>query len=160
MNTRIAEKRIHQFFVFSVVLKGLSALVQIGSGVLLLFTAQATRLVYSLVQSELIEDPTDFFATQISKVLPYFSLHGQWFAALYLIGHGLIKAFLVWGLLRDKLWAYPASLFFLGVFIVYQSIRFTYTHSLFLVVLTVFDIIVIYLVYHEYRLVKAARSAV
>jgi uncharacterized membrane protein len=64
-------------------------------------------------------------------------------------------------LLRNKLWAYPASLVILSLFIAYQVYRFSYTHSVGLVVLTAFDLIVMVLIWHEYRLVqkhgKAAR---
>jgi uncharacterized membrane protein len=62
--------------------------------------------------------------------------------------------FLVAGLLRNKLWAYPASLVVLGLFIAYQFYRFSYTHGAGLIVLTVFDIIVMGLIWHEYRLVS------
>jgi uncharacterized membrane protein len=61
---------------------------------------------------------------------------------------------LVIGLLRNKLWAYPVSLVALGLFIVYQLYRFSYTHGIGLIILTIFDIIVIALIYHEYRLVR------
>ena len=47
--------------------------------------------------------------------------------------------------------AYPVSLVAFAGFIVYQIHRFTFTHSPFLIVLTVFDLIVIVLVWHEWR---------
>jgi uncharacterized membrane protein len=61
---------------------------------------------------------------------------------------------LVAGLLRNKLWAYPASLMVLGLFMVYQVYRFFYTQSAGLVVLTVLDLIVMVLIWHEYGLVR------
>ena len=57
------------------------------------------------------------------------------------------------GLLQKKLWSYPASLIVLGLFIIYQLYRFFYTYSLGLIVLTVFDLIIMVLIWHEYRLV-------
>ncbi|GAC1575862.1 MAG: hypothetical protein NVS3B5_07120 [Sphingomicrobium sp.] len=45
-----------------------------------------------------------------------------------------------------KLWAYPASLVVMGLFIIYQLYRFSYTHGVGLILLTVFDLIVIALV--------------
>jgi uncharacterized membrane protein len=57
-------------------------------------------------------------------------------------------------LIRNKLWAYPASLLVLGLFSAYQLYRFSYTHSVGLIVLTVFDVIVMELIWHEYRLVS------
>jgi len=62
--------------------------------------------------------------------------------------------FLVVGLLGNKLWAYPVSLVILGRFIVYQLYRFSYTHGVGLIVLAIFDVIVMGLIWHEYRLVS------
>jgi uncharacterized membrane protein len=78
----------------------------------------------------------------------------QRFYAFYLLSHGVIKLLLVAGLLRKKLRAYPASLLVLGLFIVYQLYRFSYTHGIGLIVLTVFDVIVMGLIWHEYQMVR------
>ena len=66
---------------------------------------------------------------------------------------------LVIGLLKNKLWAYPASLIALGLFVLYQLYRFSYTHGAGLIVLTVFDLLVMSLIWHEYRLVRRHLSA-
>ena len=42
----------------------------------------------------------------------------------------------------------------LGLFIVYQLYRFSYTHGFGLIVLTIFDVFVMGLIWHEYRLVR------
>ena len=88
-----------------------------------------------------------------------FSLASQEFYAFYLLGHGLIKLLLVIGLLRGKLWSYPASLAALGAFMAYQMYRYSYTHSPGLLVLTVFDAAVMWLIWQEWRLVRGHRSA-
>lgn len=49
---------------------------------------------------------------------------------------------------------YPLSLIALGAFIVYQLYRYSYTQSFGLILLTVFDLIVIVLVWHEWRLLR------
>ena len=76
------------------------------------------------------------------------------FYVFYLLSHGVVKLFLVGALLKNKPWAYPASLAVLELFIAYQVYRFTYTQSMGLVVLTVFDLFVMCLVWHEYRLIR------
>jgi uncharacterized membrane protein len=58
-----------------------------------------------------------------------------------------------------KLWAYPLSLGFLGAFIIYQGYRYTHTHAVSLILLTVFDLIVAYLIWHEYQLRKHIHAA-
>jgi Predicted membrane protein len=59
------ERRIHQIFEVSVLLKGAHALVECIGGLVLALasTASIGGLVNRLTQEELIEDPTDLIAT-------------------------------------------------------------------------------------------------
>ena|SRR5690242_17255769 len=150
------ERRIHQIFELGVLLKGAHALIECigGLALALVSTSAITGLVKSLTQDELIEDPNDVVGTHLLRLAQNFTVSSQHFYAFYLLSHGVIKAFLVVGLLRNKLWAYPASFVALGLFIVYQLYRFSYTHGVGLLVLTVFDVFVIWLIWHEYRLVR------
>jgi len=153
--TQHTEKNIYWIFLASVFLKGAHAVIEIALGTLFLFTNTVTSIVVFLTQQELLEDPNDFLALRIDKFIPYLSPHTQSFFAFYLLSHGLVKIFLVWGLLKNKLWAYPASIIFLVLFIIYQLVRYTSTHSVFLILLTIFDIFVIWLVVHEYKRLKS-----
>jgi len=117
-------------------------------------TSAIIRLVNALTQDELIEDPNDFVAAHLLSLAQNFTVSTQRFYAFYLLSHGVIKVFLVICLLRNKLWAYPVSLVVLGLFVVYQLYRFSYTHGFGLIVLTVFDVFVMGLIWHEYRLVR------
>ena len=72
----------------------------------------------------------------------------------------MVKLALVIGLLRNKLWAYPASLVGTGLFILYQLYRYSYTHGFGLIVLTIFDVFVMWLIWHEYRLAPASAAGV
>ena len=150
------ERRIHQIFEVSVLLKGAHALIECIGGLVLAFvsTSAITSLVNALTQEELIEDPNDFVGTHLLSLAQNFTVSTQHFYAFYLLSHGVIKVFLVIGLLRNKLWAYPVSLVVLGLFIVYQLYRFSYTHGFGLIALTVFDVIVMGLIWHEFRLVS------
>ena len=150
------ERRVHQIFEISVLLKGAHALIEcIGGLALALVSTNAIKsLVNALTQEELIEDPNDFVATHLLSLAQNFTVSTQRFYAFYLLSHGVIKLLLVAGLLRNKLWAYPVSLVVLGLFIVYQLYRFSYTRGFGLIVLTVFDVIVMGLIWHEYRLVR------
>jgi uncharacterized membrane protein len=149
------ERRIHQIFEISVLLKGAHALIECIGGLVLAFvsTNAITSLVNALTQDELIEDPKDFVAAHLLSLAQNFTVSTQHFYAFYLLSHGFIKVFLVIGLLRNKLWAYPVSLVVLCLFIVYQLYRFSYTHGFGLIVLTLFDVMVMGLIWHEYRLV-------
>ena len=150
------ERRVHQIFEISILLKGAHALIECIGGLVLAFvsTSAITNLVNALTQEELIEDPNDFVATHLLSLAQNLTVGTQRFYAFYLLSHGVIKLLLVAGLLGKKLWAYPASLVVLGLFIVYQLYRFSYTHGVGLIVLTVFDVIVMGLIWHEYQMVR------
>jgi uncharacterized membrane protein len=150
------ERRIHQVFEVSVLLKGAHALIECIGGLAMasVSTSTISALVNMFTQEELVEDPHDIVATHLLSFAKGFSVETRHFYAFYLLSHGIIKVVLVIGLLRDKLWAYPASLFVLGTFIVYQIYRYTHTESFGLIALTVFDVIVMALIWHEYRLVR------
>src|SRR5437867_4036174 len=125
------ERRIHQIFQVSVLLKGAHALIECAGGIALAFirTSTISGLANALTQEELIEDPKDFVATRLLALAQNFSVETKHFYAFYLLSHGAVKLLLVIGLLRNKLWSYPASLFVLGLFILYQLYRFSYTHG-------------------------------
>lgn len=155
------ERRIHQVFVASVVLKGLHALVECASGIAL-YVVPAPRITYwaaILTQQELAEDPRDFLANQLLGFAQHLSVDATSFYAFYLLSHGLVKVLLVAGLLREKLWAYPLSLAVLAAFIAYQLYRYSFTHSFALIVLTGFDVLVIALVWHEWRYLRTRPRA-
>lgn len=150
------EKRIHDIFAVSVLLKGAHAVIEIAGGVALyMFSTQAiVALLNRFAESELIEDPNDFVAGHLMKFAQGFSVEAHHFYAFYLFSHGVVKIVLVAGLLREKLWAYPASFAVFTAFIVYQLYRFSYTHEVSLIALSILDAIVIALAWHEYRLVR------
>ncbi len=156
MDETLQEKRIRQLFLISISLKGAFSALQIVGGILLLITAPSviTQLIVWLTQGELTQDPNDFIANYLLSFGAQLSLGSTIFGGLYLLSHGLIKIVLVVGLLRNKLWAYPWSIAVLGLFILYQMYRFTFTHSAFLIILTLFDVVVIWLIWREYRIVK------
>lgn len=153
---RIDEHRIHQVFRVSVILKGLHALTEIAGGIVFYLASAPTilRWVNLLTREELTEDPRDLIATHLLRAAQHLSGATESFYAAYLISHGLIKAILVVGLLRERLVAYPLSLIALGAFIVYQLYRYSYTHAFGLLLLTGFDVVVVVLVWHEWRLLR------
>jgi uncharacterized membrane protein len=150
------EHRIHQAFQVSVLIKGAHAAIECIGGIALALvsTSAIADLVNTLTQEELIQDPQDLIATHLLTWAQNFSVEAKRFYAFYLLSHGIVKLLLVVALLKNKLWSYPVSLIVLGLFIVYQLYRFSYTHGAGLIALTVFDILVMTLIWHEYRLVR------
>lgn len=126
---------------------------ELGGAGALLFIGPATlnRWAVVLTQHELAEEPVDFIASYALHASQHISAHGVFFAVAYLAIHGLPKVILAIALLRNKLWAYPLSLLVLGVFIIYQIYALVYSHSVGLMLLTLFDFFVVWLVWQEYR---------
>lgn len=150
------ERRIHQIFEVSVLLKGAHAAVETVGGLALAFTDNQwlRRFVMLATQSELVEDKRDLIANHLLTWAQGFSIATEHFYAWYLLSHGVVKLVLVAGLLRRKLWAYPTTMVVLGLFIVYQLYRYSETHGVGLLMLTALDILVVTLTWHEYRLMR------
>lgn len=151
------ERFIHRLFVWGVLLKLVDGVLEVFGGIALFFTGALANLATTLMQNELIEDPHDLIASHFQHSLPALLANSGWFASVYLLSHGIIKIGLAAGLLRDKPWAYPTAIVVFALFIVYQLYRYTFTHSLFLLFLTVLDLIVIWLTWHEYQYFKRHR---
>jgi uncharacterized membrane protein len=144
---------LDQTFQIGIILKGLDGVLEVIGGLLLLVVSPATidRVVASLTQHELSQDPHDFLATHLMKTAHGLTGSAVLFGAVYLLSHGAVKIILVAALLRNELWAYPWLIVFLGVFIVYQVYRLSFKPSVGLTLLTLFDAFVAWLTYREYR---------
>jgi len=150
----IAKKKLfHNAFKAATFFKGLDGLLEISGGFLLLALGPATlnRLVSALTQHELGRDPNDVIANYIIRSEQSLSVGAEIFASIYLISHGAVKIFLVASLWRGRLWAYPLAIIFLILFILYQVYRFGYSHSTWLIFLSVFDVLVVVLIWIEYK---------
>ncbi len=150
------EKRIHQIFVVSVTLKGLHALLEVIGGVALYLVSTATIVggINRWSNREIAEERHDWIASHLLLFSEHFSVSQHHFYAFYLLSHGLIKGILVAGLLKEKIWAYPASFAVFSLFIAYQLYRYSFTHDVVLILLSIFDLFVIALAVHEYRLLR------
>jgi uncharacterized membrane protein len=147
---------IHKSFEIGILLKGIDGILEIIGGILLksFSPARLDKLIVLLTQHELSEDPKDFIANHLIKWGSTLSISTQNFGALYLISHGAIKLIFVILLWKRKIWAYPLTIVFLIIFIIYQIYRYTISHSIFLIVLTIFDIIMILLTFLEYKRIR------
>jgi uncharacterized membrane protein len=154
---RIARATIrHRLFTLGVAVKGIDGLLESVGGLVLLLTSARTMnaWVVALTHHELAEDPRDLVANFLLNHVAHLSADTRLFGAAYLLVHGAVKIFLVAGLLTNKRWSYPTALAVLGAFMLYQLYRFSYTHSIWLAAVTVVDLIVVVLIYEEYRAVR------
>jgi uncharacterized membrane protein len=147
-------------FQASITLKGLDGLLEIVGGVLLLGAnpARVNNWVAALMQHALSRNPHDFLAAHLLSMAHQFNAEAQYFGFLYLVSHGLAKVILVVALWLNRIWAYPAMIVLLFLFILYQLYRMTFAPSWWLIWLTVFDGIVIWLTWEEFKKQKRIKQ--
>lgn len=157
----VNERYLHLAFDISVWVKGVDAVIEILGGGAAFFASHQliVEIAAWLTQGELAEDPHDVIANYLMHAARHLSIGTQHFTAIYLISHGVIKLWLVVGLLRERLWYYPTALVVFSLFIVYQLYRYSATHSLWLIFITVVDLIVIVLTWHEYGYLRRRKGA-
>jgi uncharacterized membrane protein len=151
---------LHDCFRTGITIKGIDGVLELIGGAFLWFLKPSAlgEPLRILLEHELSRDPRDFLASHLLHATQNFSQQNRLFAVLFLLSHGLVKIAIVAALWADQLWAYPLGIFVFSAFGVYQAYRWTHTHSFFLVVITIFDAVVVYLTWAEYRAQKRARE--
>jgi uncharacterized membrane protein len=150
---QLPEKDYRALFKATVILKGLIALGEVALGVFLIFVSYDTmrRAGIALFGGELSEVPTDLIWQYAIKGFQGFAATPQSVWVFIFLSHGIVKLALIWGLLREKLWAYPWAAGVFTFFIAYQLYQLAFTPSIALWLITILDVIVVGLVLHEYR---------
>ncbi len=143
-------------YEIGIVIKGIDGVLELigGALVLTLSPGAVTGIVHWLTQHELSEDPHDFIATHILKLGQHLAHSHNYFAAAFLLTHGLVKVVLVTCLLLNKLWAYPWALVILGLFLIYQLYLLITGPSFGMAFLSVLDAVIIWLIYREWQQVR------
>lgn len=147
---------VHFSFEVGIFIKGFDGVMEILGGLLLSFLTpqQINQAVALLTQHELSRDPNDWIANHLVSLAADFSMGARNFAVFYLLLHGVLKVFVVWALLRTKLWAFPLAMGLFAAFDVYQAYRFTLSHSALIAALILLDAAIIGLTWAEYRRLK------
>lgn len=146
-------------FQTSITLKGIDGLLEIIGAILVLVANQArvNSFVDVITRHSLARNPNAFIATHLLHASQGIVGHARYFLFFYLVSHGLTKVVLVAALWLNRMWAYPAMILLLISFIVYQLYRMTFAPSWFLVLLTLFDAVVIWLTWAEYEKQRALK---
>src|SRR5262245_39148116 len=156
-----SERTTHLLFQLSLLCKAVFAVAEILAGIGAYFVTQqfVLGLVERLTREELLQHPHDPIANYLYTSAQHFSLSTRNFTAAYLLSHGVVKLWLIVGLLRGKHWYYPLAIAVFGMFVVYQLYRFNLSHSLWLILITLVDLVVIALTWQEYRYVRRSVGA-
>ena len=156
----MAAKPQHAIFLVSILLKALFAIGECASGVAMYFATPDTlsRVAHFLLHNKLVANPRDELERFIQRALQDLNVSGHGFVGIYLFFHGLVKIGVVAALLSGRRWAYPTAIIALGLFIVYQLTRYAYTHAPALLLISLFDAFIIFMVWREYEAKKIEKG--
>ncbi len=151
------EQHFHRLFEVGVTLKGFHALLELATGtaILAIGPVAVSNFFFALAQREWIGGGSAAVVNFLVRLAEQSLQGGQEFAGIYLLVIGLMNLGLVIGLLAGALWSYPASLTAIALLVGYQLFRYTHTHNTALILLTLYDVVVWWLVRHEYLVVRA-----
>lgn len=147
---------LDKIFEGGIIIKGISGLLELIGGFLLLFMNpdRLKRLLEFVTQRHIVNDPHNRFDAYLLHITQHFSSGSKAFGVAYLWIHAVIKLVAVIGILQNRLWAYPFSLIMLGLFIIYQLYSIIVDVSLGMILLTIFDVLIVWLIWHEYGKAK------
>ena len=158
MKPSLEETIIYDGFLISVLLKGAISLAEVIVGVVIFFIPPASIVAVAIFFLNYI--PSGALQSTLMLEVAKYTTGAVMFVALYLLSRGLIKVVLIWALLANKLWAYPFSLIVLALFVVYQLYQISTEHSLIIIGITLFDLVVMFFIYREWRIVTAHQTHV
>jgi uncharacterized membrane protein len=152
----LPQKGYRELFRISILVKAVDGLIEASAGIFIYFAGHTatTKALFFLFHQEIAESPRDpfwqYFIDQWHAIA--FSSHTFW--GLLFMLHGATKLALSAALLQGKIWAYPAAAAIFTLFVAYEAYALTNHPSLFLWLITIFDALVVGLIFREYRRVK------
>jgi uncharacterized membrane protein len=145
-------------YELTILIKALGGLVECITGIALLFISvqQIQQFVTWLTHLELLEDPHDLIANHLTRWSHHIGGNATLYVSIYLLAHGILKIGIVGALMFKKRWAYPAAITIFSGFAIYQIYLTIHKVSIGYALLTLYDVLVIYLVWLEYRKVLSS----
>lgn len=146
-----------KIFEGGIILKGIDGVLEFFGGLLVLFISPATlqNFITFIAHRELAEDSHDKVANLLLHATSHYSAGGRTFLVIYLWIHAAIKIIAVVGILKNQLWAYPFSLLTLNMLVIYQLYDILFVKpSIGVILLTIFDIVIVWLIWREYGKIR------
>jgi uncharacterized membrane protein len=150
MLSRAHFKRI---FDVTLLVKGFAAVIDLGAAAIIFTTHnEIVVLFFAKVTTFMTDFEGDGFLSRYMSIQPgAISTFDIWFITGYLVFHGVLNLILVEGIWFRRQWAYTKAMRILLFFFAYQCIRLLFVWSYWLFIVTLYDFIVIALLYNEYR---------
>jgi len=126
----------------------------LGLALLKVIDVPLLDLLQKTMHHELAQGPHDYVFHTISILLTNHPLSVTYFLAWYLIFWGLLEVIMSLLLLRHKIWAFPVSIGLIILFIIFEAVRYTHTHSPVLLGAIILDTVILWLIKGEYDKIK------
>jgi uncharacterized membrane protein len=154
------EKFFHRALQIGIWIKGFDGVLELVGGLFLLFGSPTwlSREIVHIAQHAFHRDPGNFVANGLRQLAANMSVDEKLIGAVYLFINGFVKILIAVGILRNKLWCYPVGITVLGILICLQTIRLVFHFSHILFAGTVIDIVIVFLIAHEYHRVRRSRQ--
>lgn len=152
-------KHAYKLFKTGVLIKLGIAIIEIIAGLAFYFMSYETmNAVVTAVLHVVIKNPNSGAWNLVNSGFRDLVVYSTSFWAFIFLSHGVTKILLTQGLLRNKMWAYIGSLIVFSYFIINQIYQALRNPSFALEFITVFDIVVVFLIFYEYRHHTARRE--
>lgn len=142
MDTTEKNTILHKAFFATVIVNGCIAVADMAAGFFFVFHRQITTFLYFSNYP---------FSTVLQRVVLSISAQNQTMGMVYFFSHGVVKLILVWGLLTNRLWAYPLAIVLLTGFSLYQIYDVIVRFSWFTIFLLIVNVITVFFISREYR---------
>jgi uncharacterized membrane protein len=147
----LPEKDYHELFRIGILVKAADGIIEAIVGAFIYFAnyTVVNAVLLSAFRDEIAESPRDPTWNYLIGEWHRFLLSSHTFWGLLFVAHGAVKFFLSVALLKKYLWAYPTAAVVFTLFVGYEIFSLTIRPSLFLWLITIFDVIVVGLILHE-----------
>jgi uncharacterized membrane protein len=151
-------KYFELIYRIGVAIKGMDGLVELIAGLALVISPSIVHtILMNLMGRAQVHDGKAFYVISeyIARLDNDLTKSGLLFLTIFLIGHGVVKLVLVYCLLRRYIHAYPYALSVLCLFLLYQLYVLVQDPlSIGMWLFTILDIVIIWLVWGEYKDLK------
>jgi uncharacterized membrane protein len=146
-------------YKIGVAIKGLDGLGELIAGIALIISPSIVHNVLMTIVGHAHKHHNShtyhFIGTYVARLDQDLAKSGLLFLTIFLIAHGIIKLILVYCLFKRIVWAYPYAIGILTLFLIYQFYVIAKDPaSLGLWLFAVLDIVIIWLVYGEWKDLK------
>jgi uncharacterized membrane protein len=153
---------IDRLYFIGVIVKGIDAVVEFATGVILLLVPAFPHTVLEGLAGKVVMYPAPFgpgVATYLVGLDFDLLRSGSGILTAYLIAHGAIKVGLVYCLLRRLYRMYPVAIALLGLFLLLEIYLLFIAPTVILAIFSALDAGIIFLVWREYLEIRRNNAA-